>query len=99
MTKNGFAHILQLDNINHPIEMRLISLEQISIILTIKFSANFQYNFATTLDPRSIPSNFYMQNCQELIPCFDTLYYNCYAFLQIYIKDSCDTDFIENSVP
>lgn len=70
-------------------------------------------SYCAVLDPKEIPSNYYIQLIKELSAVTVTnsggklsvenkitdIDSNRYICLQIYIKDSCDVDYLENAVP
>ena len=54
-------------NIRHSIEVKLNFLEAISLIFIWKVGDSFRY-FACQLEPRTLPSNYYIQSVKKLYP-------------------------------
>lgn len=89
--------------------MKLSRLSPLTLLITYSHNNN-NSSYGATIDPREIPSNYYVQQVKDLMPVMvvngsaqqrvtEVCSNNRYVCLQIYIKDSSEVDYLENSVP
>lgn len=90
---------INLDELHHPIEFKLLRLDTITILINHKTSSSQLMAYRCELDPKSFPSNYYFQFVEELTPLKLLPHRTRCIGFQVYIKDSCEVEYLENYIP